>query len=146
MRIWTKSQFLTCSTRIFQPFAPHNFKQFSQLPFDLLEDKFVGTNNFLIQWIMSVFFSKVSHTSYCFSKGSIVAEFKLIYHTNDEPKEAFEMLKQEINDGNLGTLRVDPSSLVRIPSTTTGDFKLPFLLFISVYVVISLVISFILRS
>ena len=83
---------------------------------------------------MSVFFPKVSHKSYCFSKGSIVAEFKLIYHMNDEPKEAFEMLKEKINDGNLGTLRVDPSSLVRKPSTTTGDFKLPFLLFKSLYI------------
>ena len=51
---------------------------------------------------------------------------------NDEPKEAFEMLNEKMKDGDLGTLRVDPSSLVRIPSTTTGDFKLPFLLFKSV--------------
>ena len=53
---------------------------------------------------------------------------------NDEPKEAFEMLNEKMKDGDLGTLRVDPSSLVRIPSTTTGDFKLPFLLFKSVYI------------
>ena len=134
MGIWTKSQFSTCLTLHIQPVAPHNFKQFSQLPFDLLLDKFVGTNNFLIQWIMS-------RKSYCFSKGSIVAEFKLIHHMNDEPKEAFEMLKEKINNGYLGTLRVDRSSLVRIPSTTTGDFKLPFLLFKSVYVVRSVCLS-----
>ena len=83
---------------------------------------------------MSVFFSKVSNKSYCFSKGSIVAEFKLLHHMNDEPKEAFEMLKKEISDGNLGTLQVDPLSLVRVPSTTTGEFKLPFLLFKSLYI------------
>ncbi|XP_067041983.1 uncharacterized protein [Acropora muricata] len=72
-----------------------------------------------------------------FSKGSIVAEFKLIYHTSDEPKEAFEMLKEKISDGNLGILRVDPSSLVRIPSTTTETTtkhpeKLPYAIIIAV--------------
>ncbi|XP_067041993.1 von Willebrand factor D and EGF domain-containing protein-like isoform X3 [Acropora muricata] len=53
-----------------------------------------------------------------FRKGSIVAEFKLIFHVNVEPKDAYGMLKREINDGNLGTLRVDPSSLKQIPPPT----------------------------
>ncbi|XP_074620014.1 uncharacterized protein LOC141878864 isoform X2 [Acropora palmata] len=53
-----------------------------------------------------------------FSKGSIVAEFKLIFHMNDEPKDAYGMLKGVINDGNLGALRVDPSSLKEIPPPT----------------------------
>ncbi|XP_015751386.1 PREDICTED: von Willebrand factor D and EGF domain-containing protein-like isoform X2 [Acropora digitifera] len=53
-----------------------------------------------------------------FSKGSIVAEIKLIFHVNDEPKDAYGILKREINDGNLGTLRVDPSSLKEIPPPT----------------------------
>ena len=64
----------------------------------------------------------------------------MIFNAKDEPK-AFEMLKEEIKDGNLGTLRVDPSSLVRIAqlnSTTKGDFKPPFLLFESVYIGIGL--------
>ena len=61
-------------------------------------------------------------------KGSIVTEFKLILNAKDEP-EAFEMLKGKMKDGDLGTLRVDPSSVVRIASTTKGDFILPFLLF-----------------
>lgn len=60
-----------------------------------------------------------------FRKGSIVAEFKLIFHVNVEPKDAYGMLKREINDGNLGTLRVDPSSLKQIPPPTKGDFTIP---------------------
>lgn len=95
---------------------------FSQLPFDSLEDKFVETNIFLIQWIISVLIPKYRINLIVFSKGSIVAEFKLIFHVNDEPKDAYGMLKREINDGNLGTLRVDPSSLEQIPSPTEGDF------------------------
>ena len=59
-----------------------------------------------------------------FSKGSIVAEFKLIFHVNDEPKDAYGMLKEEINDGNLGTLRVDPSSL-KETFQQKGDFIMP---------------------
>ena len=47
---------------------------------------------------------------------------------------AFEMLKEAIKDGNLGTLQVDPLSLERIPPTTTGDLKLPFLLFKSAHI------------
>ena len=74
---------------------------------------------------------------FIFSKGSIVTEFKLIFNAKDE-SEAFEMLKEKIKHGNLGALRVDPSSLVRIASTTKGDFKPPFLLFKSVYIVIGL--------
>ena len=64
----------------------------------------------------------------------------MIFNAKDEPK-AFEMLKEEIKDGNLGTLRVDPSSLVRLAqlnSTTKGDFKPLFLLFESVYIDIGL--------
>ena len=68
-------------------------------------------------------------TFFIFSKGSIVAEFKLSFHKNDEPKEAFEMLKKEISDGNLGTLRVDPSYLEEIGSETRGNFTPPFLFF-----------------
>lgn len=60
-----------------------------------------------------------------FSKGSIVAEFKLTFNENGEPREAFEMLKEGMNDGTIGTLRVDPSSLVLIPSATKGDFIPP---------------------
>ena len=59
-----------------------------------------------------------------FSKGSIVAEFKLIFHVNDEPKDAYGMLKEKINDGNLGTLRVDPSSL-KETFQQKGDFIMP---------------------
>ncbi|XP_044176395.1 uncharacterized protein LOC122959264 [Acropora millepora] len=58
-----------------------------------------------------------------FSKGSIVAEFKLTLNENGEAKEAFEMLKEGINDGKIGTLRVDPSSLVLIPSATEEPIK-----------------------
>jgi len=58
-----------------------------------------------------------------FSKGSIVTEFKLTFNENGEPKEAFEMLKEGMNDGTIGTLRVDPSSLVLIPSATKEPIK-----------------------
>ena len=75
------------------------------------------------------YFSTCSIIFFIFSKGSIVAEFKLRFHKNDEPKEAFEMLKKEISDGNLGTLQVDPLSLEQIVPATKGDFILLFLLF-----------------
>lgn len=88
------------------------------------------------------FFSFGKYFSTCcinllnFSKGSIVAEFKLTFNENGEPKEALEMLIEGINDGNIGTLRVDPSSLLLIPSATEGDFILPPLLFSSIYLII----------
>ena len=77
----------------------------------------------------------IYYSLFVFSKGSIVTEFKLIFNAKDEPK-AFEMLKEEIKDGNLGTLRVDPSSLVRLAqlnSTTKGDFKRYFY-FLNLYI------------
>ena len=74
----------------------------------------------------------IYYSLFIFSKGSIVTEFKLILDAKDEPN-AFEMLKEEIKDGNLGTLQVDPLSLERIPPTTTGDLKLQFLLFKSAH-------------
>ena len=73
-----------------------------------------------------------------FSKGTIVAEFKLTFNENGEPEKAFEMLQQEINDGNLGTLRVDPSSLELIPAPSEGDFMPPFLLFSSICLITGL--------
>ena len=75
----------------------------------------------------------ICYSLFIFSKGSIVTEFKLILDAKDE-HNAFVMLKEEIKDGNLGTLRVDPFSLERIPPTTTGDLKLPFLLFKSAHI------------
>ena len=97
---------------------------FSQLPFDSRKDKFVETNIFLTR-IISVLIPKYRINLIVFSKGSIVAEIKLIFHVNDEPKDAYGILKREINDGNLGTLRVDPSSLKEIPPPTKGDFIMP---------------------
>ncbi|XP_074620010.1 uncharacterized protein LOC141878862 isoform X3 [Acropora palmata] len=68
--------------------------------------------------------SKITVNVVSFSKGSIVTEFKLILDAKGEPN-AFEMLKEEIKDGNLGTLPVDPLSLERIPPTTTGPTTKP---------------------
>ncbi|XP_068690657.1 uncharacterized protein [Montipora foliosa] len=52
-----------------------------------------------------------------FRKGSIVAEFKLIFNTRVQREEALEMMKEKINDGNLGRLRVDPATLEPITYT-----------------------------
>ena len=87
------------------------------------------------------YFSTCCINLFTFSKGSIVAEFKLTFNENGEPKEALEMFKEEINDGNLGTLRVDPSSLELIPSATEGDFVPPFLLFSSINLILSIYCS-----
>ena len=62
----------------------------------------------------------------------------MTFNENGKPKEAFEMLKEEINDGNLGTLRVDPSSLALMHSATEGNFIPPFLLFSSIQLLICL--------
>ncbi|XP_068690355.1 uncharacterized protein [Montipora foliosa] len=55
-----------------------------------------------------------------FRKGSIVAEFKLIFNTKVQREEALDMMKEKINDGNLGRLRVDPATLEPIPDGTEG--------------------------
>ena len=44
-------------------------------------------------------------------KGSIVAEFKLIFKTSLTAKQAMAPLKQETADGKLGSLEVDSNSL-----------------------------------
>ena len=44
--------------------------------------------------------------------------------------EAFADLKNQINDGNLGNLQVDPASLEQIYPTTQGIF--PFLAILSI--------------
>ena len=87
------------------------------------------------------YFSTCCINLFTFSKGSIVAQFKLTFNGTGEPKEAFEMFKEEINDGNLGTLRVDPSSLELLPSATEGDFVPPFLLFSSINLILSIYYS-----
>ena len=46
-----------------------------------------------------------------YRKGSIIAEFKLTFKTSLTAKEAMAPLKQEIADGKLGSLEVDPNSL-----------------------------------
>lgn len=64
------------------------------------------------------------------SKGSVVAEFQLMFRSKVSSDEAFADLKNQINDGNLGNLQVDPSSLEQIYPTTQGIF--PFLAILSI--------------
>lgn len=56
-----------------------------------------------------------------FSKGSIVAEFQLTFKKKTAAEGALEGFRQEISDGNLGSLRVDPESLEQIPRDTQGN-------------------------
>ena len=56
------------------------------------------------------------------SKGSVMAEFQLMFRSDVSSDEAFADLKNKINDGNLGNLQVDPASLEQIFPTTQGIF------------------------
>ncbi|XP_068719986.1 von Willebrand factor D and EGF domain-containing protein-like [Montipora capricornis] len=92
---------------------------FRQLSFQLeteIKKKLSGTRDFIGVKVLS------------FRKGSIVAEFQLIFSSKVQPKEAFDMMKETINDGNLGSLRVDPASLEQISVETEEpeDKELPY--------------------
>ena len=54
------------------------------------------------------------------SKGSVVAEFQLMFRTSVLFDDVFVALKSKISDGDLGSLRVDPKSLERINPPTQG--------------------------
>ena len=56
------------------------------------------------------------------SKGSIVAEFQLMFRKFVATDETIADLRKEISDGKLGSLSVDPKSLEQIPDTTQGTF------------------------
>ena len=56
------------------------------------------------------------------SKGSVVAEFQLMFGSKVSSDEAFADLKNQISDGNLGNLQVDPESLEQIFPATQGIF------------------------
>ena len=58
------------------------------------------------------------------SKGSIVAEFQLLYRKGVAAEKAMADLKEKIGDGNLGSLRVDPASLEQTFPGTQGIFPL----------------------
>ena len=64
------------------------------------------------------------------SKGSVVAEVQLTFSSKVSSDEAFADLKNQISDGNLGNLQVDPASLEQIYPTTQGIF--PFLAIFSI--------------
>ena len=51
-----------------------------------------------------------------FRRGSIVAEFQLIFKTKVTEEEALVELKRETANGKLGSLAVDPSSLKPTPA------------------------------
>ena len=59
-----------------------------------------------------------------------MAEFQLTFSSKVSLDEAFADLKNQINDGNLGNLQVDPASLEQIDPTTQGIF--PFLTIFSI--------------
>ena len=54
------------------------------------------------------------------SKGSVVAEFQLMFRTSVLFYDVFIALKSKIGDGDLGSLRVDPKSLEQINRPTQG--------------------------
>lgn len=58
-----------------------------------------------------------------FSKGSVVAEVQLTFSSKVSSDEAFADLKNQISDGNLGNLQVDPASLEQIYPTTQAPTK-----------------------
>lgn len=60
----------------------------------------------------------------------MVVEFQLMFRSKVPSDEAFADLKNQINDGNLGNLQVDPASLEQIYPTTQGIF--PFLAILSI--------------
>ena len=61
-----------------------------------------------------------------YRKGSIIAEFKLTFKTSLTAKEAMAPLKQEIADGKLGSLEVDPNSL-RLKDNNQGKWVEPWI-------------------
>ena len=78
-----------------------------------------GGLNFLRWWI-PFFYSNL------YRKGSIIAEFKLTFKTSLTAKEAMAPLKQEIADGKLGSLEVDPNSL-RLKDNNQGKWVEPWI-------------------
>jgi len=60
-----------------------------------------------------------------FSKGSIVAEFQLMFRKIVATDETIADLRKEISDGKLGSLSVDPESLEQIPDVTQEPTKEP---------------------
>ena len=78
-----------------------------------------GDLNFLRWWI-HFFYSNL------YRKGSIIAEFKLTFKTSLTAKEAMAPLKQEIADGKLGSLEVDPNSL-RLKDINQGKWVEPWI-------------------
>jgi len=58
-----------------------------------------------------------------FSKGSIVAEFQLMFRKVAAAEGTVANLRREISDGKLGSLSVDPASLEQIPDGTQEPTK-----------------------
>ena len=53
-----------------------------------------------------------------------MAKFQLMFNKSVAPEQAFADLKNQISDGNLGGLRVDPASLEQVLRVTEGKFIL----------------------
>ncbi|XP_068690659.1 uncharacterized protein [Montipora foliosa] len=96
------------------------FREMSSQLESELKKKLSGIRNFIGVKVLS------------FRKGSIVAEFQLIFSTKVQPKEALDMMKEKMNDGNLGRLRVDPASLeyIQLKTEEPEDKELPYAMII----------------
>ena len=55
------------------------------------------------------------------SKGSVIAEFKLMFRKQVAAEDAFADLRKQISDGNLGSIQVDPASLEQISPGREGN-------------------------
>ena len=73
-----------------------------------------------------IFCDGIHFFSNSYRNGSIIAEFKLTFKTSLTAKEAMAPLKQEIADGKLGSLEVDPNSL-RLKDINQGKWVEPWI-------------------
>ena len=57
-------------------------------------------------------FTKLSvNLLFCFRQGSVVAEFQLMFKNKLDDEEALAPLKKAVEDGEMGSLKVDRESL-----------------------------------
>ena len=72
--------------------------------------------------VVVVFQFNVQLFKYCICRpGSIIIEFKLTFKTQVTPRDALAPLRKEMATGNLGSLRVDPTSLKELKTVKTGE-------------------------
>lgn len=59
--------------------------------------------------------------------GSITVEFKLTFKTEVITRDALAPLRKVMTNGNLGSLRVDPTSLRELKTVKTGEIPYGFI-------------------